>query len=385
MKYAIIILFVGLISLALSSGNSAHGIVIPESTHDLLEKSATIFVGNITATKTLQFEEHSTIVTSENGTDKTIIKNYTLNLDQYTVNVDKYLKNPQNSNKMTVMQPTVSITEEVGGLNGFKTGDHVLFYVEKLDGNNTYSPESFALPTFCNGEDVLTQERPVEGSNFTVIQNGVKVDFGNFTANKPIKFIAVKDMGTLYGKSYDLKVALVRNSGGNTETVLDKEIHSSSKPCEWTATAEWEFTPQEGRYEMGVVEKENGIVTGTSDTPFTVKSNMSNTDQMSPLEQFRMGVKLDKTQCPSGFQLVEKSSDNSPACVKPNTENILIERGWAKPIQITVLPEKYAQNETDPSTSTAPEFPFTMPILLISIILLIIFYRTGISKIRTRL
>ncbi len=34
--------------------------------------------------------------------------------------------------------------------------------------------------------------------------------------------------------------------------------------------------------------------------------------------------------------------------------------------------------------SSLPEFPFTMPILLISIILLIIFYRIRISKIRTR-
>ncbi|MGI0059580.1 MAG: hypothetical protein ACREBJ_07405, partial [Nitrosotalea sp.] len=89
--------------------NISYEIWIPESINDLREKSATIFVGNVTATKVLQFEKQWSILVSENGTDKTITKNYTLNLDEYTVNVEEYLKNPQNSTIMTVSQPTIDL------------------------------------------------------------------------------------------------------------------------------------------------------------------------------------------------------------------------------------------------------------------------------------
>ena len=318
----------------LSFSSIAHGIWIPESTDDLVKKSATIFVGNITATKTLQFEKQYSYLEEENGTDKNIVKNYTLSLDEYTVDVGEYLKNPQNSTKMTVIQPTVGIMGRLGGLDGFKTGDHVLFYLENLDGSNTYSPESFILPTFCNGMDILTQERPAGGINFTVIQNGTEIDYGNFTADEPIQFTSSKDMGTLSGKSYDLEVNITRNSGVNTETMFSKEIHSNSRPCEWTATAEWDFTPQEGSYRMNVITKEGGIITGTSYTSFTAKSNTIHTNHMSPLEQFKSGISALDVKCKIDFVHIIKAEDGSPACVKPNTVDILVKRGWAKPIII---------------------------------------------------
>jgi len=54
----------------------------------------------------------------------------------------------------------------------------------------------------------------------------------------------------------------------------------------------------------------------------------------------------------------------------------------SKPLQITVLPEKYVQNETNSSVSKIPEFPFVIPIFLISVVLVIVFYRIkiGVSK-----
>ena|SRR3989442_1431812 len=324
----IILIFLGFTGLMMSYDNTAHGIWIPESTHDLLEKSATIFVGNITATKVLQFEKQWSILESENGTDKTITGNYTLNLDEYTVNVDEYLKNPQNSTKMTVSQPTIGVMARLGGLDGFKTGDHVLFYVEKLDGNNTYSPESFIIPTFCKGKEVITQIRPEGGNEFNVTQNGIQVDYGNFTANKPIQFLASKDMNTLSGKSFDVSVGITKNSNGDVETVLSKEIHTSSKPCEWVATAEWEFTPQEGDYRMYVTTKEGGIITGTSDTGFSVKSYTVPPNQISPLKQFQSGISANNITCKEGLQLIIKATDGYPACVKSETSKILVERGW---------------------------------------------------------
>ncbi len=53
----------------------------------------------------------------------------------------------------------------------------------------------------------------------------------------------------------------------------------------------------------------------------------------SPLKQFKLGISANNVTCKTEFQLVLKSEDNSPACVKPDTVNILIEHGWAKASQ----------------------------------------------------
>ncbi len=49
----------------------------------------------------------------------------------------------------------------------------------------------------------------------------------------------------------------------------------------------------------------------------------------SPLKQFKSGISIDKIQCRDNLQLILKTSNNSPACVKPETKTKLIERGWA--------------------------------------------------------
>jgi hypothetical protein len=52
-----------------------------------------------------------------------------------------------------------------------------------------------------------------------------------------------------------------------------------------------------------------------------------------PLKQFKSGVRAQDVKCqPYYFILVIKAGDNSPACVKPETASILIERGWAREI-----------------------------------------------------
>ena len=70
----------------------------------------------------------------------------------------------------------------------------------------------------------------------------------------------------------------------------------------------------------------DGINTSSdiSDEPFTV------TDLLSPLKQVKDGIMPTHVICKSGVTLIFKSSDNSPACVKPQTAEKLIERGWTK-------------------------------------------------------
>lgn len=66
-----------------------------------------------------------------------------------------------------------------------------------------------------------------------------------------------------------------------------------------------------------------GITFGSSTPSFIIKDG-------SPLQQSLHGTAPKDVTCKQGLHLILKLSDGSPACVKPNTVNVLIERGWAK-------------------------------------------------------
>lgn len=349
---SIIAIFLGFVGLMLLHDYSVYGLWVPQSPRELLDESSTIFVGNITSVNILQFEKGTTYNMEENGTEKNVVKNYTLSLDEYKVDVEEFLKNTQMTNKMTVRQPALSLSPGMlGGLDEFHVGDRVLFYVKSLDGNNTYSPESFIIPKSCTAKDVLTQKRlEARGESFT-IQNGIKVD-NNFTANKPIQFVNNQDANTLSGKSIDTVVHITRNTGSSPEVVFSKEIHSQAKPCEWIASTEWEFTPQEGEYRMDVTITEDNKTYSQYVAKFSVKSDVISPDHMSPLKQFKSGIAANDVKCVQGFQLVIKSEDNSPACVKLQTAQKLVERGWGwamQPIDSLkpLLPNRIAGLEND--------------------------------------
>lgn len=330
MKTRILIMGFVIGLLVLFGVNSVYGLWIPRSAQELLEQSQTIFVGNITGINAVQVEKSTTYGTEENGIPKTIVENYTLTLEDYDVRIAEFLKNPQDFSIITVREPTVSAAGYESTIGGFQIGDRVLFYVESLNGTNTYLPESFKIPTFCKGQDVLTQTRLEFGGEFFTIQNGIKVDYGNFTADKPVLFVYNKDVRTLSGQSFDVIVEISKNDGKHAKAVFSKEIHAASKPCEWIAHAEWEFTPKEGDYNMDINIKENGTITDQSHTGFSIKSDLVTYDPISPLKQFKSGIKVNEIQCTADLQLVVKSSNGSPACVTPETKQKLIERGWAK-------------------------------------------------------
>jgi len=55
-----------------------------------------------------------------------------------------------------------------------------------------------------------------------------------------------------------------------------------------------------------------------------------------PLKQFNEGISLEKIRCKQGFELVLKTSNNYPACVKESSVDILLQRGWATVIDIII-------------------------------------------------
>ena len=51
--------------------------------------------------------------------------------------------------------------------------------------------------------------------------------------------------------------------------------------------------------------------------------------QLRPLQQVKEGIAPEDVECKSGFELIFKASDGSPACVSPATATKLVALGWA--------------------------------------------------------
>jgi len=70
---------------------------------------------------------------------------------------------------------------------------------------------------------------------------------------------------------------------------------------------------------------------------FQDSSSESTDGYMSPRMQVLQGVLPSDVNCKSGFDLIFKTSNNMPFCVKPETAKRLVERGWAITISQQII------------------------------------------------
>ena len=303
------------------SADEVYGLWIPKSTERLLEQSETVFVGTVTMINELEFERSNTIHLEENGVPRIEFENYTQTLDEYTVNIEEFLKNPQESNTITMLEATVGgVPGRSVSIGGFELGDRVLFFVPNIDGTNQYSPESFEIPKQCDAKSVLGQPRIFLFNDFKMIQDGIERN-DNFVANKPIEFVYHADLDTLNGSSFDVDINIRKITDNSWNTVFDKQIHTEIKPCEWAATASWQFVPNGGRHSMQMHVSEEDKGEGTVSGGFTVK------EFDFPLKQLTSGMPVDEIQCNNDLVLLKKHN-GSPACVQPDSVIDLIKRNW---------------------------------------------------------
>lgn len=68
--------------------------------------------------------------------------------------------------------------------------------------------------------------------------------------------------------------------------------------------------------------------------------------QKSPLQQFESGISASDIQCKQDLELIFKAENGSPACVKPNTAQKLIERGWTKSVVNSISQINSIENRT---------------------------------------
>jgi hypothetical protein len=86
-----------------------------------------------------------------------------------------------------------------------------------------------------------------------------------------------------------------------------------------------------------------------ANTTTTFSFEVGDRNLLSPLKQSELGVPSDKIECRSDLQLIIKSENNSTACVKQQTVQALVKRGWIvetnlpkSPLGITGLNSEYS-------------------------------------------
>ncbi len=91
-------------------------------------------------------------------------------------------------------------------------------------------------------------------------------------------------------------------------------------------------------------------------TPEIIKNMVENLSPefKTPKQQTNVGILPSEVQCKEGLQLIFKSTDGSPACVKPKTATKLVERGWGTNTPLPWTPTKGPSESPDTVSHGGP-------------------------------
>ena len=344
---SIIVVIIASFVVLLGSINYSYGELVPKTLSQLYDeyKGKTILTGEVISI-----------------TDKP-----SANLTSYDIKTDQFLTRPEKYALVTASAPRET-NEKYIVYPHFKVGDKVQLYLDRGSAGYALSPYSFKMDEGCSsgfGPSYLDFE-PTHGG----------------VASEPVRFLDLN--GNIIGiptvnqknrLSYD-----VFNYSPLNKTTIDMNItlnddpnpifHDTRqldlKPCTGK-TLTWNFVPtQMGNYTItlrqiwGIYDNKiilgNYLITNYGFSP----TQITKTDMLSPLKQFKSNVLGKDIQCKEGFELVIKSEDGSPACVKQDTAGKLIERGWAKEIILQNV-TKTSPIQTPQKITVAPESDHSSP------------------------
>lgn len=256
------------------------------------------------------------------------------NSNYYQIKVMAYYKNTQTSDSITV----AGHKPEGGHVSypQFEVGDRAIFYITKLDGINTILPysqkaggacdvHSFLGPEYFGSPDVY---RGGYASNPRLLDvNGNAIE-GMILTNQEV-VLSYDDIWNNYPQARTIPVKISIKNEDNGHYIFNMTQNLQVQACDFAGNLKWNFTPTEiGNYIAKIdVDNKTKITYG-----FTVMFDATSKLKIipSPIKQTKSGTDPYFVICKQDLQLVIKSSNNLPACVKPDTAQILLERGWAK-------------------------------------------------------
>ena len=256
---------------------------------------------------------------------------------EYDIRVEQYLKNPKPYSLITAVGAgTKSAPAEDDPL--FDQGDRVLLYLNQQNEKYLIHPFSFKATSSCDPSSLLDLDlntiqgqRPPSGiagspirttnldgneSNFFSPQEKVIINFEAFNSHP-------------HNETFDLQIFIAEIN--KTEPIFKQEQQITLDACDGHVVT-WDADQLKvGDYEVTAVFDEK-----TYGYSFSVRQNMGccsldKTIIESPLKQFKSGISPENVLCKEGLQLVVKTSNGNPACVKQSSISKLFEHHWGLP------------------------------------------------------
>lgn len=236
---------------------------------------------------------------------------------EYAITVLEYVKTPSGFNKVDTLHVVGCGEGQIGGCITFDEGQDVLFILNERNNTLLVSELSFVSPNpNCTMNDIFRyNDEKYDGLS---VHQGSKNNRYLYT-NQPITAQYYYFNKDLDATSVDVTITVVDDF---PDILKEETIRLDLDECQPNAKAEMEFViDSPGSFAISAKVEGNGG--GESFSGVKVIDYV-----VSPLKQFKSGIPLDKIQCKEGLELVFKSHDSSPVCVKSETKQRLIERGW---------------------------------------------------------
>lgn len=247
---------------------------------------------------------------------------------EYTVTVLEYVKTPSGFNKVDTIHVVGCGEGQVGGCITFDKGQDVLFILNERNDTLLVSELSFVSPNpNCTIDDIFRYNDEKYGG-LSVYQDSENNRY--LYTNQPITAQYYYFNKNLEATSVDVTITVIDDF---PDILKEETIHLELDECQPNAKVEMEFViDSPGSFAVSAKVEGNGG--GESFGGVKVIDYVA-----PPLKQSKSGIPFNEIQCKEGLELILKSSDGSPGCVKPETKQKLIERGWAstntqKPIGI---------------------------------------------------
>jgi len=256
---------------------------------------------------------------------------------KYQIQVEQYLKNPQDQNIITVIAEGTNMTlVEQGRVPDtvYDVGQQVFLYLKK--GQDYYTAWYFSH----SAESLCDPDPTKQDMNFSLSQDA---RFAALPAYSPLRvetgipyLFRVDDTILMHydawnrhftTKTFDVEFDVKNGTTGELISNVTKQVEL--KPCIGHQTVNATFIPKKaGTYEVDAIF-DNSLLGTTVEVQHNVSGVKIESVPLSPLQQFKEGIEANDVHCWEGLQLVIKSEDNSPACVKLDAAYMLIKRGWA--------------------------------------------------------
>lgn len=238
-----------------------------------------------------------------------------INKTEYAIAVEEYLKNPKPYDMITAVgegiKKEIKDYNEVNYYNEpiFEEGERAFLYLNEKDGKYVISPYSFGI----------TKNLPMGGPPDYVRFNFYK---NKYYTNEQITVSGIIEKGYLYSSAAEL------GTNSTVSIVVYNPNHEKYLYDDLDIKPNGSF-----RYELRI--KGDLGITGDYEYDLLIGTTLTGSTfeyVANPLKQFKSGIAATEVKCKEDLQIIIKSHNEMPACVKPTSIAKLVAWGWAKSV-----------------------------------------------------